>query len=408
MNRAFEIRLYPNKKQQKLLNSTFGCCRFIYNQMLSLQEIYYKEFELNFKDLCIHNILVNEYKWLKDVEARAIQESEQDLIIAYKNWFNSLSHKTKQKSKAPKFKKKTDKQSYRTLQMRKDLHKLVNTKTRKIMIPKIGEITYRTGYNFDGIDVNKVCNITLKKTKTNKYFCCICCDCKEPNYIEPKFKETAFDLGLKDFAIFDDGSVIENPKFLRKTQEKLSKEQRKLCHCVKDSKKYNKQKLKVAKLHEKIKNQRKDFQHKLSHRIVIENQNIYSENLRSSNMIKNHKLAKSIQDASFGQFCGFISYKSLMYKRNYVKIDSFYPSSKLCHHCGYKYTGLKLEERFWECPNCHKLLDRDENAALNILKEGQRIFKQTGQELPEEPVLSDNNSYLEGEATKPLGLKPLG
>jgi putative transposase len=210
-------------------------------------------------------------------------------------------------------------------------------------------------------------------------------------------------LGLKDFAIFDDGSVIENPRFLRKTQEKLAKEQRKLSHCVKDSKKYNKQKLKVAKLHEKVKNQRKNFQHKLSHRIVIENQNIYSENLKPSNMIKNHKLAKSIQDASFGQFCGFISYKSLMYKRNYVKIDSFYPSSKLCYHCGYKYTGLKLEERFWECPNCHKLLDRDENAALNILKEGQRILKQTGQELPEEPVLSDNNSYLEGEATKPLG-----
>lgn len=400
MNRAFEIRLYPNKKQQKLLNSTFGCCRFVYNQMLSLQETYYKEFELNSKDLSIHNMLVNEYKWLKNVEARAIQESEQDLIIAYKNWFNSLSHKTKQKSKAPKFKKKTDKQSYRTLQMRKDLHKLLDLSNRKIMIPKIGKITYRSGYNFDKIEVNKVCNITLKKSKTNKYFCCICCECNELEYIKPKYKETAFDLGLKNFAIFDSGDVIENPKYFRKSQDKLAKEQIKLSHCKKDSKNYEKQRLKVAKLHEKVKNQRKDFQHKVSHRIVVENQNIYSENLKPSNMIKNHKLAKSIQDAAFGQFCNFVSYKSLMYHRNYIKIGQFFPSSKLCHQCGYKNNELTLDDREWECPYCHTLLDRDKNAALNILEEGSRILKQTGQGLPEEPVLSDNNSYLEGEIIK--------
>lgn len=395
MIRTFEIRLYPNKEQQRLLNSTFGSCRFVYNTVLSLQQDYYKNYELKSKDLNIIQTLKEFYPWLKDVSAQALCQALNDLNKAYINWFNSLSHKTKQKSKAPKFKKKTDKQSYRDCMMHKDIEKLLNQENRKIHIPKIGKVTYRSGYNFNDYKIKKVCNITLKKSKTNKYFCCICCECEDLIGIKPLFKETAFDLGLKYFAIFDTGEVEENPKYFIKAQEKLTKEQRKLSHCKKDSKNYEKQRVKVAKLHEKVKNQRKDFQHKVSHRIVIENQNVYSENLKPSNMIKNHKLAKSIQDAAFGQFCSFVSYKSLMYHRNYIKIGQYFPSSKLCHKCGFKYTGLRLDERFWSCPNCHTYLDRDENAALNILKEGQRI---AGQELPEEPVQSDNNSYLEEEA----------
>lgn len=393
MNRAFEIRLYPTKIQEQKINQTFGACRFVYNSTLYLKQKCYKEkIQMN-----IHKKLVNENPWIKDVEAKAIQLAEQNLEKAYKNWFNSLSHKTKQKAKAPKFKKKHDKQSYRTLQMRHDISKLCNQEIRKIMIPKIGLVSYRTGYDFSKYEITKVCNITVKKSKTNKYFCSICCECKEPEKLKPNNYKIGFDLGLKDFLIDSDGIVIDNPKYFRKSQEKLSKEQRKLSKCIKDSNNYKKQKIKVAKLHEKIKNQRKDFQHKISHQLINESQVIISENLKPSKMIKNHKLAKSIQDASFGTFCKMIEYKAKWYGRTYIKVGSFYPSSKLCHCCGYKNTTLTLADREWECPNCHILLDRDKNAALNILEEGLKILNKSGQELPTEPVDTEYKSTLEQE-----------
>ena len=391
MNKAFEIRLYPNKKQEQKLNQTFGACRFIYNCTLYLKQKCYKE-KLQ---MDIHEKLIIENPWLKEVEAKAIQQAEQDLEKAYKNWFNSLYRKTKQKAKAPKFKKKHDKQSYRTLQMRHNITKLCNQETRKIMIPKIGLVSYRTGYDFSKYNITKVCNITLKKSKTNKYFCSICCECEEPEKLEKNHYNIGFDLGLKDFLIDSDGIVNDNPRYIRKSQEKLAKEQRKLNHCIKGSKNYIKQKLKVALVHEKIKNQRKDFQHKVSSQIINENQVIVSEDLKPSNMIKNHKLSKSIQDASFSSFCNMIDYKAKWYGRTYIKICSFYPSSKLCHCCGYKNTTLTLNDREWECPNCHTLLDRDKNAALNILEEGLKILNKSGQGLPIEPIDSENNSSLE-------------
>ena len=391
MNRAFEIRLYPNKEQEQKLCKTFGACRFVYNCTLYLKQKCYKEnIQMN-----IHQHLVNENPWLKEVEAKAIQQAEQNLDKAYKNWFNTLSHKTKQKAKAPKFKKKHDKQSYRTLQMRRDISKLCNKETRKIMIPKIGLVSYRTGYDFEKYGITNVCNITLKKSKTNKYFCSICCECEEPKKLKPNNFKIGFDLGLKDFLIDSDGIVIDNPRYFRKSQEKLAKEQRKLSHCIKGSNNYKKQKLKVALIHEKVKNQRKDFQHKVSSQIINENQVIVSEDLKPSNMIKNHKLAKSIADASFSSFYNMIDYKAKWYGRTYIKVGSFYPSSKLCNCCGYKNTTLTLADREWECPNCHTLLDRDKNAALNILEEGLKILNKSGQELSIEPIDSENISSLE-------------
>lgn len=202
-------------------------------------------------------------------------------------------------------------------------------------------------------------------------------------------------MGIKDFLIDSDGIVIDNPKYFRTSQNKLTKEQRKLSKCIKGSNNYNKQKLKVALVHEKIKNQRKDFQHKISRQLVNENQVIVSEDLKPSNMVKNHKLAKSITDASFSSFCNMIDYKSKWYGRTYIKISSFYPSSKLCHCCGYKNTTLTLKDREWECPQCHTLLDRDKNAALNIFEEGLKILNNSGQGLPVEPIDTGCNSNLE-------------
>ena len=394
MNRAFEIRLYPTREQQKLLDMTFGACRFMYNCVLfQKQKAYNEQIKITTAEI-IKNIK-SENLWLKEIGSQAVCQTLNDLNKAYKNWFNSLYKKSKQNSKAPKFKKKHDKQSYRDCMMKNKINELCNHETRKIIIPKIGKVTYRTGYDFEKYNITKVCNITIKKSKTNKYFCSICCECKVPKKLKPNNFKIGFDLGLKDFLIDSDGIVIDNPKYFRKSQEKLVKEQRKLSKCVKGSNNYKKQKLKVALIHEKVRNQRKDFQHKISRQLINENQVIVSEDLKPSNMVKNHKLAKSIQDASFGSFCNMIDYKAKWYGRTYIKVGSFYPSSKLCHCCGYKNTTLTLADREWECPKCHTLLDRDKNAALNILDEGLKILNKSGQGLSVEPIDTGCNNNLE-------------
>lgn len=395
MNRAFEIRLYPNKEQQKLIDMTFGACRFVYNNVLGLRQSYFNDYGFKDKDLDIMDMLKAFNPWLNEIGSQAICQSLNDLNKAYKNWFNSLSKKTKQKTKYPKFKKKSDKQSYRDSMMKKNIFELLNIQNRKITIPKVGKITYRTGYDFEKYNITKVCNITIKKSKTNKYFCSICCECEEPKKLKPNDFKIGFDLGLKDFLIDSDGIVIDNPKYFRKSQEKLAKEQRKLSHCINGSNNYKKQKLKIALIYEKVKNQRKDFQHKISHQLINENQVIISEDLKPSNMIKNHKLAKSIADTSFSSFYNMITYKSKWYGRTYIKVGSFYPSSKLCNCCGYKNTTLTLADREWECPKCHTLLDRDKNAALNILEEGLKNLNKSGQELSIEPIDTENISSLE-------------
>ena len=377
MKKGLNIRLYLNLKQQKLAEKTFGATRFVYNHVLGLKKELWEEYRLSYTPKLAG--FKEEWSFLTKIPSQALANAYMDCINSFKNFFNSKSGKTNNKQAYPKFHKKGKcKDSFRIActYNKKEIGDIRILDKNHIQIPKFGKITF-AGYN--DLDWSKVhiYNITVSKSKVGNYYGSICVEIEEPKLIEAKYAETAFDLGLKDFAIFDDGTVEENPRYFRNSQNKLAKEQRKLSHCVKGSKGYKKQKLKVAKIHEKIKNQRKDFQHKISHRIVIENQNIYSEDLRPSNMLKNHKLAKSIQDAAFGNFCNMISYKSLIYHRNYIKIGTFYPSSKICHCCGNKYRELKLSERFWTCPECGTYLDRDENAALNILKEGQRIFQST-------------------------------
>jgi len=381
MKKGLNIRLYLNLKQQKLAEKTFGATRFVYNHVLGLKKELWEEYKLSYNPKLAG--FKEEWPFLTKIPSQALANAYMDCMNSFKNFFNGKSGKTNNKQKYPKFHKKGKcKDSFRLSCTYPNKAKENNKGDIRILdknhiqIPKFGKITF-AGYN--DLDWSKVhiYNITISKSKIGNYYGSICIEIEEPKSIEAKYAETAFDLGLKDFAIFDDGTVEENPKYFRKSQNKLAKEQRKLSHCVKGSNVYKKQRIKVAKIHEKIKNRRKDFQHKISHRIVIENQNIYSEDLRPSNMLKNHKLAKSIQDAAFGSFCNMISYKSLMYHRTYIKIGKFFPSSKICHCCGNKYKELKLSERFWTCEKCGTYLDRDENAALNILKEGQRIFQST-------------------------------
>jgi len=401
MKKGLEIRLYPTKEQRVLIDRTLGCSRFVYNHVLALKKELWYEHHINFNPNL--KSFKEEWNFLTKVPSQALANSYMDCLQAYNNFFNSLKGKSKANQSFPKFHKKGQKDSFR----------IAATKTSKgydirvedyehIKVPKLGLIKFR---NYNNIDWSKVhiYNITIKKTPTNKYFASLCVEIEDPEYIEPKYESCGFDLGLKDFCIFDSGEVIENPKYFRTSQLKLAKEQRKLSHCTKGSQNYKKQKIRVALVHEKIKNQRKDFQHKWSRRIVNENQTIVSEDLNVKGMLKNHKLAKSIQDASFGSFCNMVSYKANEQYRQYIKIDTFYPSSKICHCCGYKYNGLKLDERFWTCPNCNTYLDRDENAAINILTEGLRILSRdtdvrSGDDKSSKPVDTENISSFEQES----------
>ncbi|MBO7691842.1 MAG: transposase [Methanobrevibacter sp.] len=372
MKKGLEVRLYPSKEQRGLIDRTLGCSRFVYNHVLGMKKELWEDYKLSFNPNL--KSFKEEWKFLTKVPSQALANSYMDCMTAFNNFFNSLKGKSKTEQKFPKFHKKGQKDSFRIAATKTSKGYDIRIENKKhIKVPKLGLIKFRN-YNVTDWSKIHIYNITIKKTTTNKYFASLCCELLEPEYVEPKFDVCGFDLGIKDFAIFDSGEVIENPKYYRKTEYKIKKTQRVLSKCKKFSKNYKKVQLKLAKLHEKIKNQRKDFQHKISRQIVNENQIIVSENLNVKGMLKNHKLAKSIQDASFGSFFNMIAYKANEQHRQYVKIGTFYPSSKLCHCCGFKYKGLKLEERFWTCPECGTYLDRDENAAINILNEGLRIL----------------------------------
>ena len=401
MKKGLEIRLYPSKEQRALIDKTLGCSRFVYNHVLALKKELWEDYKLLFNPNL--KSFKEEWKFLTKVPSQALANSYMDCMTAFNNFFNSLKSKSKSQQSFPKFHKKGQKDSFR----------IAATKTSKgydiriedyehIKVPKIGLIKFRNYNNFDWNTVH-IYNITIKKTTANKYFASLCCELPEPDYIEPKFNACGFDLGLKDFAIFDSGEVIENPKYYRKTEYRIKRTQRVLSKCKKFSKNYKKVQLKLAKLHKKIKNQRKDFQHKISRQIVNENQVIVSEDLNVKGMLKNHKLAKSIQDASFNSFYNMIAYKANEQHRQYIKIETFYPSSKLCHCCGFKYKDLKLDERFWTCPQCGTYLDRDENAAINILNEGLKFLSRdtvgsTGNDKSSKPVNTGLVTNLEQES----------
>ena len=366
-----------------MINKNIGAARVAYNTMLFRKKKHYEATQesLNVKPVDLYD----EFHWMKDVDSRAITSAYIDLNSAYNNWFNSLKRKTKQVSKAPKFKKKEHKGSYRNTSMPSEPERLF--RNGKIFIPMLKLTSFRN----DGLDISsikKIRNLTIKRTNTRKYFCSICCDVEVKEY-KHTGEVIGIDLGIKDLVIDSNGNKYSNPKYLNKVEKKIKRLQRLYSKKVKGSKNQEKTRLKLATAHEKLCNKRKDNLHKITTKLIKENDIICIENLSVKNMMKNHKLAKAIQDASFGTLVGMLKYKAAWHNRKIIEVGRFYPSSKTCSKCGHKMDYMGLEVREWTCPNCGTHHDRDINAAINIKNEGLRILNLVGQELPDIKLLEN-------------------
>ena len=362
MQKGIKFRIYPNREQQKLINQTLGCCRLIYNKGLAMRnEAYENGRKVGFSQT---SAMLTELKrsdafaFLKAVDSIALQQSLRDLDRGFVNFF-------RKRAAHPIFKSKHNRhQSYRTVNQGNN----IRIAGKYIKLPKLGYVKIR-----QSMEVGKIKNVTIEHTPTDKYFVVLNVEF-EPQPRQNNGGCIGIDVGIKEFYSDSNGNVVSNPKYLEKTMRKLIREQRKLSRKQKNSNNRNKQRVKVASVHEKIANQRNDFLQKQSTLLIRENQTICIEDLKVKNMIRNHKLAQHIGSASWSKFFDMLAYKSIWYGNDVVKVPTMYPSSQTCSCCGYKNPLVKnLAIRVWECPNCHAVHNRDTNASINILKKGLQM-----------------------------------
>ena len=394
MLRAIKIRLYPNKEQELKLNKVLGCYRFVYNQMLALKQQEYNENKksLGLTDLSkyFHGTLLKDeqYEWLKEQNTKVMKQSIRQMLTAYDKFF-------KQHNGFPKFKSKKDKQT--ALFPLEAISKGNKFNERKITLTQLlKDIKFRcSDLYFKRLQAYKegIRSATLSKTKSGNYFLSVLVELPQEEVI--RFEQTnehvGIDLGVKDFVITSDGEVFENKYFFKKQEKKIAKLQRRLSKKQKGSNNRNKQRVKIAKEFERLTNQKEAYIHSVVNKLLTYYDVVFMEDLNVQGMLKNHKLAKAIAEVGFYRFKQVLTDKANNNYKQVIEVSRYYPSSKTCSQCGYKNKELTLNDREWTCPVCGTHHDRDLNAAMNILIEGERIIgvRSTEFTLVEKPTVDD-------------------